>query len=772
MYNAITRSVSYGNPVSSATVKRYLFRIVFGLFLFLTGFSFAVAQDLTKNYSRLSSSGNLPTFFVENFQTKIKAEGEIIRSKNDSTLREREDFTSENIFDTDRLIRSGNVLFNDSISRYVNRVLDEILKNDVPLRSKLQLFVVKSVSTNAFSFDNGIILINTGLLSQLENEAELAFILCHELVHYRKRHSVNAYLNYVNLTNNSYRKTSNHEAVLNYSRDQETEADTAGLAMFRTTSYDYCAVRSAFDVMQYAYLPFDEQPFPKTFFEDKNLKFPADYFLDKTASIKNEDNYDDSKSTHPNIRKRRSSVLRLLDSTCYNSGRKRFLVSESSFLRSRELARFETCSLYLLNLDYADAIYSAFLLQQRYPDNLFLKKVIAKALYGIAAYKETNYGTHFKNDVFSADSRYELKAYDQVEGYSQQVYYLFHKLSSEEATVLALRYSWKLHTSLDYRDKELAPICDSLFAFLVMAERKGPSDFSTKTRLEVIHDDSLLALTTSHHPASDTASIASNKYERIKAEQRKDGLKTDEPVDLADFTEYAFADLLKDKNFSARFQFFVNRKAEKGSLDNYESYQEKEKDAHRELKNGKALGVNKVVIVEPFYYRVKAEGNQKLDLDGTAKGILELRKTIKEDAAKAGIDYVAIDPQQMTAGETDRYNDFSKINDWFSERLLHGYHAGILASCSEEMKQLAARYGSPYFLWTGVISMHKGSLGSKGTFIYVVLYDVTNETPLFAESRQVHMKDSPAMLHSNFYDIFHQFHQQPRKKKADKAITN
>ncbi|HXC04079.1 MAG TPA: M48 family metallopeptidase, partial [Bacteroidia bacterium] len=357
--------MSAGNDMLDLFFLRPLQKVLIVLYIILYGSAPVLAQDFFKNYTRLNSSGNLPALFIETFTNKIKtAENEARINSQDKTFNQHRDFTAESIFTTDHLIRSGNVLFNDSISRYVNQVLDQILKQDPVFRNKLHLFVVKSVTPNAYSFDDGIILVNIGLLAQLENEAELAFVLCHELIHYRKRHSVQAYLNYVNLNTKSYRKGNVEENLLHYSRDQETEADTAGLALFRTTSYDYSAVRSAFDVMQYAYLPFDELEFPRNFLEDKALKFPKSYFLEKTAVIKSEENYDDSRSTHPNIRKRKASVFHLLDSTCSNSGRSKFLVSEKDFLKIREQSRFETCRLYLLKLDYPNAIYASFLLQQ------------------------------------------------------------------------------------------------------------------------------------------------------------------------------------------------------------------------------------------------------------------------------------------------------------------------------------------------------------------------------------------------------------------------
>ncbi|MFI5151141.1 MAG: M48 family metallopeptidase [Bacteroidia bacterium] len=728
------------------------------------------SQDLNKDYNRLLSSGNLPELFIQTFSGKIRAVEERAKHNgSDSTFYKHKDFSEENIFDTDHILRNGNVLFNDSISLYVNKVLDEILKNDTAFRNQLHLLVVKSGSANAFSFDDGIILVYTGLLSQLENEAELAFVLCHELIHFRKRHSVNAYLNYLNLSDKSYRKSRTGAELLHYSRDQETEADTAGLALFRNTRYDYSAVRSAFDVMQYAYLPFDEQVFPKSFLEDEQLHFPSSYFLVKTAPVKNEENYDDSRSTHPNIRKRRSSVLHLLDSTCSNTGRKKFLVSEQSFFRTRELARFETCRLYLLTLNYPDAIYTSFLLQHSYPDNIFLKKVMAKSLYGVAAYKENRYKDRYKNEVFSSGPDFELKPYDQVEGYSQQVYYLLHKLSSGEALVLALRYSWKLNVTLNYQDEEIKRICDSLFVLLIQGEKKDINDFSARSRAEVLHDDSLKTIQESAllKTPNDSSGLRS-KYQKIRAEQRKESGPDTESDVLGDFSEYAFSDLLKDPRFRERFRYFMDKPPGKSNADTYNKHLLGEKNARKLVHFGKALGIGKVIITEPFFYSIKVNGAQKLNLKKTEKGITELRKTIREDAAKAGLDFVFMDPLQFKADETERYNDFSKINDWFNERLEHGYHSEMLGSCSEDMKELAIKYGTSSFLWTGVVSVTEGGTSSRGTYIYLILYDVCSEKVLFSQSRAVKSRNSQAVLHSNYYDLFNQIHQQPDREKDKK----
>jgi predicted Zn-dependent protease len=776
--------IQSGNPEKQSQPNRTpLMKLIRTLILsaLLTGSPALIhAQDFSKDYSPISSTGFLPPIFVKSFSQKAIEDVSKIKDKNHTTLTKKKQFAIESNFHIDHLVRSGSILFNDSISAYVNKVLDEILKNDPELRSSIQLFVIKSPLVNAFSFDNGIILVNTGLLSQLDDESQLAFILCHELIHYKRKHSINAYLDLVNVSNTSYKKSRTDADVLNYSKDQETEADTAGLELFKSTNYDFDAVHSAFDVMQYSYLPFDEQEFTRDFLEDNNLHFPKDYFLDKTAPIKADDNYDDSKSSHPNIRKRKTAVNSRLDASYINKGRKKFIVSEKRFNHAKDIARFETCRLYLLDLDYPNAIYSSFILLKKYPKNIYLKKIVSKSLYEIASYKSSLHGAESVTNVFGSDAKYELKSFEDIEGFSQQVYYLLQKLSSEEATTLALNYSWKLNSSLGYADKQEKQICDSLFVILIQGNEKSLADYSRKSRAEIVLEDSLKKVPVVkadivEGSAPDTVKREVSKYEKIKAQQKKEEVV--EIITHADenFTRYAFVDLLKDKAFANRFQYFLDQKptSSPSKKHSYNSYSERRKTAKSERKFGRAMGIDKVVIVEPFFYHMDLNNKQKMDFKATVSGLQNFQTVIKDNATKAKLDYVTLDPQHMKEDDVTSYNDFVNTNDWINERLMHGYNARALVTATDNKDALIAKYGTNYFMWTGVVSVTNKGLRGTYTYIYVIVYDMAKEIAVYSETRQVKMRDSQATLNSQYYDIFNQMHQPaPKSKTVTRASTD
>ncbi len=98
-----------------------------------------------------------------------------------------------------------------------------------------KVFVADDITVNASAYANGNIIIYTGLLQRMQNEAELAFVLAHEMAHFINRHSLQRAVYY-----ESIKKELRPEP---YSADVETEADTVGLALYLGAGYPAaCAV--------------------------------------------------------------------------------------------------------------------------------------------------------------------------------------------------------------------------------------------------------------------------------------------------------------------------------------------------------------------------------------------------------------------------------------------------------------------------------------------------------------------------------------------------
>lgn len=354
------------------------------------------------------------------------------------------DFVVRSNFLLDRLLWGGQVERGDSLSAMANRVVKQLLRDDSLTQCNIHVYTLRSSDVNAWTFDRGVILVTTGLYARLENEAQLAFILAHEINHYKNKHALNTYAlqSCDDLQRCSAPERLNR--INRYSRENEMEADREGIALMRKAGYDVTKVTSVFDLLQYAYLPVREVKFRKNYFEDDALVFPSQYFLGIVNEIVRRDVVNDTSGTHPTIRKRRVVADFLRDSVQpgYQGDSvppvfPAFIVSnEESFLRFRKTAGTALGRQLLCEARYRDALYHAYAMQELWPDvKPEAELLVAQSLYGIAMLRAT---LRRDDDEISNFTRYA-----GVQGEMQQVYYLFSKLGAMESAVLALHYNWK-----------------------------------------------------------------------------------------------------------------------------------------------------------------------------------------------------------------------------------------------------------------------------------------------------------------------------------------
>jgi predicted Zn-dependent protease len=147
------------------------------------------------------------------------------------------------------------------LDTYLNNLAQKLLPSEVRAQNiQLRVRVLKNPFLNAFVMPNGAIYIHTGMLARLENEAQLATILGHEIVHFLNRHTVkemrdtenkNAFLQVMQLLVGStgwgslivlalYNQSElwTLASVRGYSRELETEADEGGLKAMVRAGYD------------------------------------------------------------------------------------------------------------------------------------------------------------------------------------------------------------------------------------------------------------------------------------------------------------------------------------------------------------------------------------------------------------------------------------------------------------------------------------------------------------------------------------------------------
>lgn len=150
-----------------------------------------------------------------------------------------------------RLRTSRRLLDHAPVERYVRSVVCRLAG---PYCPHIRVYIVQTPGFNASMAPNGMMQVWTGLLLRAENEAQLAYVLGHELAHYLRRHSLQQWrdirlkstlLTSFNLATGAigYGSLGNLAqifalgSIFAFSRDNEREADSLGFELMVEAGY-------------------------------------------------------------------------------------------------------------------------------------------------------------------------------------------------------------------------------------------------------------------------------------------------------------------------------------------------------------------------------------------------------------------------------------------------------------------------------------------------------------------------------------------------------
>ncbi|WP_221029525.1 M48 family metalloprotease [Actomonas aquatica] len=163
-----------------------------------------------------------------------------------------------------RLEASGLLIDLPATEAYLQDIALRLAADRPALAAVLKIHVVQDPTLNAFALPSGDIYLHTGLLARLDNEAQVATILAHEMAHIHERHGLRRYrqtkasltvFNVLAVSGGSYGSILGGvgalAAVSGYSRDLEREADDAGFRSLHRAGYDLHATTQVFDVLQF-----------------------------------------------------------------------------------------------------------------------------------------------------------------------------------------------------------------------------------------------------------------------------------------------------------------------------------------------------------------------------------------------------------------------------------------------------------------------------------------------------------------------------------------
>ncbi|MEN8260732.1 MAG: tetratricopeptide repeat protein [Pseudomonadota bacterium] len=150
------------------------------------------------------------------------------------------------------LKRSARVVADPVLDRYVRDIVCKLAADHC---GNIRVYVVRRAGFNASMAPNGAMQVWTGTFLRTQNEAQLAYILAHELGHYLGRHSLKQWRDIRTKTSAftfirlaaavagagpamDLAAVGVHASILAFSREHETEADNVGLELSTDAGYD------------------------------------------------------------------------------------------------------------------------------------------------------------------------------------------------------------------------------------------------------------------------------------------------------------------------------------------------------------------------------------------------------------------------------------------------------------------------------------------------------------------------------------------------------
>ena len=609
--------------------------------------------QVPESFSGLRCAGEIPEDFTIAFHDKYERDLNSNLASGDLQRRDAREFAAITNYYNHNLLQGGGVLYGDPLSSYANKILDYLLEDEPDLRDEVRVYTIRSSHVNAYSTKDGIIFITLGLMAKIENEAQLAFVLAHEVGHYTKQHVLQSFSDQKEIWSNSgsYRGMDWEERSLTsfqHSREAEFEADDEGLEIFRNSAYQLDDIYSGFEVLLRGYLPIAEQPFDFERLQSDSFRITDRFFIDVVDEILAEEDIDDTKNTHPNVKKRKEAIRKSVGKQSDSTGRSFVVGNEAEFLRIRDLARFDMVNSFIRNANYLSALYHIQVLRETYPDHTFLRKAELMCWASIQMY------------INNRQKRDYSTGYRDLQGELQGLYYFGSKMSKKGINAIAVRFIWT-HTDGLEEDE----FVQALKAQCMRELPKGGYDRGDFRR-------------TYPKPRTTSKKRRPKKY---------------------DFVKIAFVDLFQDSTFKQAYNDAFNQAEQDEFHEEFDDDEEEDVVADRSVEGVYSYyglsGVDRLLFFNPRFFRVDFRKEQDQMFLRSDAQQTDLKERTEKLSGMAGVDLITVNDNQSDEFDTEAFNDFVTLNDWFREEVqFEG--TGFTSFSTPALKKVREKYQTDY----------------------------------------------------------------------------
>ena len=637
------------------------------------------------------------------------------------------DFTVSSTFIIDDIFQSGKVLYGDTCTVVLNSIADNLLRHVPEIRKKLSFFTLRSSMVNAFSTHQGYIFVTTGLMARLQNEAQLAFVIGHEIAHYLKKHNLESARLQAKLSKNQKDDIDDRlDQLYRYSRNHEFEADSIGFQLFKNAGYDASQAGAALHIIGRIDESFENKDFNREELFSDNFKFE---FLISAPSAADQNKvnftvskgystaypsihyYDSSKDdshiekTHPAILKR---ILRLNGSKSFVAGTAD-TVPMGYYKTVIYHARLEETLAKMRQGDLVAAYYNSTVMNSGVYSKKHVANIRAMALYGLAFH------------AVNGDDLEEFGVYKNRSHGLHQVAGMFGELNRMQICLLAARVIYKDLRTSEPGNGFRNELLDSVFRLIYMLP-----EFKT----EWLNAENCKSLTINH-----VSRVFCDLYDANF--QNK----------LQDF-QSRYASLPKLSVESQSYSRF--KKFQKSIVTNLTGYKQ-----YRPLR----LGIDSLFVMAPTFSEYKVSRNtvsRNFFRDEAVETILT--NEVKDYSTKLDMKMQVLRGAGDSTLTTSKINQYNSLMDWIEERQHHGIEPMALYSAKAEM--YLNEMSGYHVAWVNNVVFS----GKRKKFRQIVLvyHPASSEITALALHE---FKGNTGLdkVKSHLFDVFYQINKKPKK---------
>lgn len=462
-------------------------RVSFFILLFaIQGFGQVNSSDLLVNFTPTTVQGEIPAIYQWNKEqyytqpfTHLSASG--VDQEKIESFRE---LYRANLYS---LFWSGNVLFGDEYSVYLNQIKDKVLEanNMSLLKTAITCYAWKTNEIVPKTLIDGSVLVPIKLIAKTESEAQLAFLISHEISSYQQ--IVNKeYALFLKTTGSLSQKSGLFDILSEFNSNfvkNESSDDLNGYKLYQKTDYNQEDALDLLLIMQFSSLDYGETKITPSFFNTKYGEIPLAFFENLSEDI--ETDVAEIESTK-NAEKYETRIEKLGELIDFEIGKKFMILSAEKFKELSMTSKFECQLIHVENKNYIKAMNESYALLELYPENEFLQDCLIGSLYALAK-SETSFSTFKKkNSYFQSknSSKSSRGKNEQLVPTQDVVESLMENTSAKTLRYVAINYI------ADHGSERHEKFSSDLLYDLIHIAKEDLSSYTTITKAVDVTNDS------------------------------------------------------------------------------------------------------------------------------------------------------------------------------------------------------------------------------------------------------------------------------------------